>query len=153
MIQTNKRLRRRADREGGAVVEAALILPVLIILMLGVIDIAQYINLAQVVSNASREAARVAARTETDSFSEVQTAAVSYLSDMFPNVSESEMSEAVVLEIRDANGNSITDLSSVESGAQLSAYLKFDFKTIRWLAGVDYWSGSSDQSSTVFRRE
>ncbi|MEE9275800.1 MAG: TadE family protein [bacterium] len=52
---------RRAVRDRGqAVVEFALLLPVLIVLIMGVIDIARAYNVLQVVTNAAREGARVA---------------------------------------------------------------------------------------------
>lgn len=153
-MRNRKRVnRRKHERTGGAVVEAALVLPVLIVLTLGVIDIAQYISLAQVVCNASRESARVASRAETDSISEIEAAAKQYFADLFPQLSSETLDAAIQIVVSDTAGNTITDLSAVESGTQLSAYLKFDFQTIRWLDGIDYWSGSADQATTVFRKE
>lgn len=141
------------DRKGGAVVEAALILPVLIVLTLGVIDISQYICLAQVVCNASRECAREASRSETTSTSDVKSAAATYFADLYQHLSSSEIEEAMTLTIQDANGNTVTDLSSVASGSELTAFITFDFEKVRWLEGIDYWTGSADQATCVFRRE
>lgn len=52
--------RRRRGRRGQALVEFALLLPVLLMLILGLIDFARAWNVYQVVTDAAREGARMA---------------------------------------------------------------------------------------------
>ena len=58
--------RRSSNTMGAATVELAIVLPVLMIFALGTIDAGQFANVNQIVSTASREGARVAARNATD---------------------------------------------------------------------------------------
>ena len=67
MIRTSRRsrsVRRCRARKGAAVAEFALLVPVLVLLALGAIDAGQLVNVSQVVNDASREGARLAARSE-----------------------------------------------------------------------------------------
>ena len=49
------------DRRGAIIVEAAVVLPVLLIMMLGIWEVGRIIQLQQVISNSAREGARLAA--------------------------------------------------------------------------------------------
>lgn len=54
-------LRRQTNRRGVVAVEAAMVLPLLLILMLGVWEVGRMVQVNQVMVNAAREGARVAA--------------------------------------------------------------------------------------------
>jgi len=147
---------RRPARSGSAAVEAALILPLLIIVSIGAIDIAQYINLAQLVSNASREGARVACRSGTHTVDEVEIAIVDFLSDALAHLSAEELAAAVEIEILDGADDSeipAGDLTTIESGGSVSVHLSFDFAKVRWIAGPSYWNNDVQESKTICRRE
>ncbi len=128
--------RKRLSRSGGVVVEAALLLPFLIIVNFGAIDTAQFINTGQVISNASREAARVASKNDTKSVSEVELAVRQFLERAMPQLSDN--SNAVTFSAFDSAGCQISgnDLSAIESGEAISVKVDFDFESIRWLTFV-----------------
>jgi Flp pilus assembly protein TadG len=150
----NPKSRSALDRHGAAVVEAALILPVLVVLTLSAIDIAQYVNLTQSVTNASREGARLVSRNENDSVSEVEIAIRSYLQDSLPNMSAAQIANAMTITILDKDDNPIPngDLSTLKSGDPVSFQVDFDYAAVRWLPGPS-WNGNSSQCRTVCRRE
>ena len=52
--------RRRSDRRGGAIVETALVLPLILLFLFGIMEYGRYILCAQVVINAAREGCRYA---------------------------------------------------------------------------------------------
>lgn len=56
--------RRKRDQRGAAAVEFALILPIFLMVLFGVIDFGYAINRSAVVNNAARDAARVATFAE-----------------------------------------------------------------------------------------
>ena len=153
MIQINQR-KRRTNRHGAAVVEAALMLPLLVLTTFGSVDVAQYINAAQIVSNSSREGARVTSRNGTANISEVKSAVLAYLADAFPQLNEVDLEQAVSISILNAgNGNTAIengDLNTVVSGDPLVVTVNFDFTSIRWLAGPLYQNLST---ATYCRRE
>jgi Flp pilus assembly protein TadG len=85
-----RRTRRRARsrpakrRRGSVIVEAAFVLPIILSLMLGVWEVGRMIQVSQIMENAAREGARVAAGGYVNgtavTVSTVQTAVQNYLS-------------------------------------------------------------------------
>ncbi len=146
----------RTSRSGSAAVEAALILPLLIIISIGAINVSQYINLAQLVSNASREGARVACRNGTQTVDQVELAIIDFMSDALAHLSPEELSAAVNIEVRDGINDSIIpsrDLTKIPSGGSISVHLAFDFSKVRWIPGPSYWNNDVQESKTICRRE
>jgi Flp pilus assembly protein TadG len=78
-----RRGRRDAMRRGSAVVEAALILPILLTMMLGVWEVGRMIQISQILDNAAREGARLAAGGYVNgtavTTAQVQTAVQNYM--------------------------------------------------------------------------
>ncbi len=72
--------RGRAARRGVATVEFALVAPVFFMIVIGVIEVGRAVNVQQLLTNASREGARVAGNDSTTSLSTVQAAVDNYLS-------------------------------------------------------------------------
>ena len=104
-LSRNKtRKRRRFDRRGSAAVECAFVAPLLTLLVLGAIDVGQYANVYQKVSDASRAGARFAVRYETQNTSAVEAAVRTYLSDVSGGESSTLASTAQIT-IVDAAGN------------------------------------------------
>ncbi len=60
------RVKRRNGMRGAAAVEFAIILPVLMLLVLGIIDWGYYFFIESVIANCAREAARAGAIAQTD---------------------------------------------------------------------------------------
>lgn len=154
MIIHNNDRRIHSRRRGAAAVEAALVLPLLVIVTLGAIDLAQYINLSQLVTNASREGARLVSRSGNESTKEVEDAVRSYMADSLPQLSPAKISEAMKITIQDKNNQPVQDgdLTKVEPGDPISIQIAFDFSAVRWLHGPN-WNGNTSQCRTVCRRE
>ena len=157
-IKRSKPTGQSLYRRGAAAVEAALVLPLLIIVTFGAIDLAQFINLSQLVVNASREGARIATRNTTETVQEVEDTMVNYMSSSFPHMSDSQLADAINFEVKrlhDDHEHSIAggDLSSVTSGDPISVHVEFDFTAIRWIRGLTYWDGDVKSSTTICRRE
>jgi hypothetical protein len=146
----------KPKRFGSAAVEAALVLPLLIIVSFGAIDIAQYINLAQLVSNASREGARVASRNGTETVAQVEAAVVSFMSDALAHLSAQELADAIDIEVQCGPCSEAVPegkMTAIESGESVTVHLSFDFAKVRWLSGPSYWNNDVQESTTVCRRE
>jgi Flp pilus assembly protein TadG len=155
IASTGLRIRNAAgSHRGTAAVEAALMMPVLVLVLLGAIDIAQYITVSQVVANASREGARVACRATTNNTADVEDVVGDYLRDAFPQLDNTSFQSAAKVQVQ---YNSVAvpsgDLSRVPSGDPLTVEVSFDFAAVRWLPGLEYWGGSVNTSRTVSRRQ
>ena len=147
--------------------EAALLMPLMVIVSFGAVDVAQYINSGQVISNCSREGARVASKTTTGTVQEVEDAITSYLNNILPQLSETELDSALTVQVREIVQTTTTvdeeevttttynqipngDLSSVDSGDAISILIQFDYSAIRWLQGPGF---SEQEIETVCRRQ
>ncbi len=138
-------------RQGVAAVEFALLCPILLLLFLGIVDVGQFVNVGQSVSNASREGARIAARQATSTTSEAQTAVSNYLTDMHPTMPAS----AVAVTISDASGSPVSggDLTTVATGSPIYVQVTVQFDPVRWVNGLTLLDGLSVTKTTVTRRE
>lgn len=142
-------------RKGVAAVECAIVVPFLVVLVLGAVDVGQYANVYQKISDASREGARVAARYDTATQSQVEAAVLAYLQQAFPNVPSSTLASAANVTVSDAYGSSIPsgDMTSVASGSQLNVTVTLHFDLIRWISHVQFLSGKDVTVTTKMRRE
>ncbi len=147
--------RARSQRRAAVTVEMAVILPLLVALVLGTIDVGQYVNVAQTVSTASREAARLAARHGTANVSDVENAVSAYLADCFPSVSQATFDSAITVGVNDAGGNPVTtgDLTGLPIGSALTVDVVLPFDTVRWVQALPFLSNESLASTTTVRRE
>jgi len=162
-INMHQRTRKDARRQRGrgkirraaAIVEFALTAPLLFLLLLGAIDVGQFVNAGQVVSDASREGARLAARADTTSVDEVESAVLTYLGNCYPNMSSEALATATGVSVTDAEGDTIsgTNLSSVATGAAINVDVTFQFDAVRWLNGVNFAANKVLQTTTMARRE
>jgi hypothetical protein len=170
-------INRTARRSGVAAVEAALMLPLLVIVTFGAIDLAQYITLGQVVCNASREGARIASRNDVKSIEDVENAITQYLANSMPHLSENQLAAAACIQISTqdgdvayfddddyaetsgnghghghahGHGSDSSSTSTLKSGDPISIQISFDFSSIRWLRGISY---SDPSTTTVCRRD
>ncbi len=141
------RLCRR--RRGAAVVELAVTLPLLALIVLGVTEFSQYVNAAQVVTNASRRGARLAARNETVTASEVQNDVTEFLTGALGS------SASISVQVVNGSGTSITsgDLTTISSGSPIRVDVSLDFDSIRWLNHFSTLHSQTLQTSAFARRE
>jgi Flp pilus assembly protein TadG len=65
-------------RSGTAAVELAVVAPVVVILLVGVLEVGRMVQMTQIISNAAREGARKAS-TGVNTYSDVQTTVANYL--------------------------------------------------------------------------
>jgi len=146
---------RRVDRRGAALVELAVVLPVLILLVMGAIDVGQFINVAQVVNDASRVGARRATRNTLKNVSEVETAVQDHIQDAFPNVPSSTLNAALIVDVRDGSGAAPTggDITTIGSGSSVSVQVAFKYDAVRWMPVFAGLKDKSTQTTTVMRRE
>lgn len=142
------------QRRGAATVEAAIMLPILIIVSLGSTDVAQYINLAQTVTNSSRQGTRIACRDTTENVQQVEAAVREFFAQSFPRTSTEVLNEAIEISVCRMDGVICeSDLSTIESGEKVVIEVEFDFDSVRWFKGFDYLGSDVRNSTTIGRRE
>jgi Flp pilus assembly protein TadG len=77
-VSVNRRRVRRDARRGVAAAEAALLLPLVLLLLLGIWEVGRMVHITQIMSNAAREGARQAS-TGKRSYDQVRDTVVKYL--------------------------------------------------------------------------
>jgi len=127
--------------------------PLLFGLLMGAIDVGQYVNVGQTVSDASRDGARLAAQNEVTSSSTVQTAVLNFLGNTFPKISSGTLATATTVTVRDSGNNVVTDLSAVSAGSELRVQVDLSFDYVRWAPSVGLGNNRTLSVITVTRRE
>lgn len=159
-MKAHKRLRRApslrtrwGQPRGSAAVEFAVLAPLLFALLMGAIDVGQFVNVGQTVSDASREGARLAAQNEVTSSSAVQTAVLTFLGNTFPKISSGTLATATTITVKDSADNTVTDLTTISTGSALKVQVDLDFDYVRWAPSVGLGSNRTLSTTTVTRRE
>lgn len=90
MMTTGRRTKRWRERRGGAIVETAFVLPLMLLFLFGIMEYGRYLLVLQMATNAAREACRYAVThtkpvtlagvTEGCTTSDVQNVAAKFLS-------------------------------------------------------------------------
>lgn len=153
--QKQKLQKSFSERRGVAAVECALVAPLLLIITMGTIDVSQYVNVAQLVNDASYEGARRASQNNVLNQSEVEQAVLNYFTSQFPSMDSGDIGSALTVNVRDDSGASISNgnLGTVPSGSAVSVQVIFQFNSVRWLSGFAGLNGVSIETTTVMRRE
>ena len=152
--KTSRNQQARPRRRGAAAVEFAVAAPVLVLLVLGMIDVGQFMNVGQVISNASRVGARKAARFDTKVVTDVRTEVLDYLEDYLTGVSRASIDGALTVTVKDSGGSTISGngLASMSSGDQVQVQVQFNFGTVRWFDGFDGLDNKNLSATSMMRR-
>lgn len=150
-------------RKGVAAVECALVAPLLVLITLGAIDSGQFVNMAQVVNDASYEGARQASQNNVLNQTEVRASVLNYFAQQFPNVSATQLDGALTVNVYHSLNVSLLegdltavlngDLTSILTGEPVAVQVIFNYDSVRWLTGFPGLGGRSLETTTVMRRE
>jgi Flp pilus assembly protein TadG len=128
----------RKNRRGAAVVEFAVVAPLFFLLVFGMIEFGRMVMVQQVITNASREGARIG---------------------VLDNTATSDVTNAVNTYLQSASitGATVTVTpnppSSAGYGAPVTVNVSVPFNQVSWLGTPMFLGGSTLQASTVMRRE
>jgi Flp pilus assembly protein TadG len=152
------RINRRspaATRRGVSAVECAILAPLFTLLVLGSVDVGQFANVYQKVSDASRAGARTAARFGTANTDQVKAAVMDYLKAAAPDVPPSTLAGATQVSVTSAGGANIPggSLTSIPSGTQIRVQVTVRYDPVRWINGISELNGSEITATTMMRRE
>ena len=141
-------------RRAVAAVEMAIALPLLVLMLLGTIDLGQFVNVGQVVSNASRVGARKASAHSTKTVAEVEAEVVNYLDNYFPGQSAATIDGATTVSVAFDNGTALSgnDFEFMEEGVKLIVTVQFDYSAVRWVNGITQLDNRPLTVTTTIRR-
>ncbi len=133
------RQRGSIERPGAAVVEFALVMPIFLVFIVGVIEVGRAIMVQQLITNASREGARIASYESTSATSTVTSTVNAYLS----NVSIANPSTTV----------SPDPPSSAADGQQISVTVSVPYSQVSWVPSPFFLAGKTLTATSVMRRQ
>lgn len=136
--------RCRRNRQGAAAVEFAIVAPIFFMMIFGMIEFGRVIMVEQVMTNASREGARVAV-VDGSTSAGTKTVVSNYLSS-------AGISGATIL-VQNSSGTNV-EPSTVGYGETITVKVTVPFSSVSWLPKPWFLSSSTElKASTVMRRE
>lgn len=133
----------RTPRRGAALVEFAVVSPVLLILVLGMLEIGRAVMVTEVLTYSARMGARTGA-ISSGSTANAKTAAEKVLTD-------SGVSGATVQVM--VNGSTGVDASAAKSGDEIAVSVTVPYANVTWITTPDYLDGKTLSGRVVMRRE
>lgn len=138
MNRTKHQNRRGRERRGAALVEFAMVAPVFFLFMVGAIEFGRAIMVQEVLTDASREGARVGI-LDGSTTSDVAAAANSYLSAM------------------SISGTTVTvsplNPGSSPSGTQVTVTVSVPYNSVTWVPAPWFLGGATLKASTAMMRQ
>jgi Flp pilus assembly protein TadG len=131
----------RKNRRGAAVVEFAIVAPIFFLLIFGMIEFGRVVMVQQLLTNASREGARLGVLNDA-TVSQVQTKVVNYLSGA-----------NITIAATDVDVDYATDPSSPDGGESVTVTVSVPFNQVSWLPSPMFLSGYTLSASSGMRRE
>lgn len=128
----------RAERSGAAVVEFAIVAPVLFLFVFGMIDVGRAVMVQNLLTNAARDGARTAA-LDGASAAGVEAQVAEYLA-------ATSVTDATVTV-------SPNPLSTANLGDPVSVTVSVPFSSVSWLPSSMFMGSANLQATVVMRRE
>jgi Flp pilus assembly protein TadG len=135
----NSRRSKVGKRRGAAIVEFAVVAPIFLTLIAGTIEIGRAIVVVQLLTNASREGARVGGYSTTSATSTVTTAVNSYLSNEGISGATTTVSPSPP--------------SAAAEGSPVSVTVSIPYSSVSWLPSPFFLGGQTLQATSVMCRE
>ncbi len=146
------RVFRQSSRRGVACVEAALVLPVIVLLTFGFIEIGYYVNCHHVLHDATRQGARAAVRLE-NSNPEVQATVLAALNNAIAVDGNAVTIRISKLTSTGVEQYQVMNLSDNEKGEPVRVTVTVDFAQFRSLSNYLGLANQSLTSSVAMQRQ
>lgn len=147
-------IRRRrteaSNREGAALVETALVLPIFFMIVLGIIEFGRAMMVAQLLTNGAREGTRVAIMPGSTN-TEVETAVKSFVSSSV-GVAAENISVAITVTPAAGNPNPGNNVALANKRDLCSVVVQVAFSDVDYLPG-EFLAGSNLIGQSAMRHE
>ncbi len=137
-------------RRGAAMVETALVLPVFLLLVLGIIEFGRALMVANMVTNAAREGARMAI-LDGSTNSQVQTAVEDFLVASL-GVASGDITTNITIEAAPGNDNPGNQCANAQSRDLITVEVRIPFAKVALVEG-DFLQGKNLIGRSAMRHE
>ena len=145
ILTARKRLPRNSQKRlGAAVVEFAIVAPVLVFATMGMIEVTRGVQVKHVLTDAARSACRLAIQPNSTNSSVAANA-----NDILTDNGLKSSDATVTIQITKANGSTSTDLSKAVQGDKISVNISVPVSKIGWISPI-FLSGNKVESGTLY---
>lgn len=144
------RKHQHAERRGTAMVEMALVLPIFFAVTLGIVEFGRAMMVGQLVTNAAREATRLAILDGTTN-AEVQNWIQTFMLDSV-NVNSGDLTITITVTPAPGNPDPGNQLSSAQPRDLCAVKIEVPFDKVSYVAG-DYLNGKYLVGQSTMRHE
>jgi Flp pilus assembly protein TadG len=149
-MQTRKVTLRSLNRRGAAVVEMALVLPIFLMVVLGIIEFGRAMWVSNMVTNSAREGARMAI-LDGSSNTEVRTAVQDFLTTSL-GVNAADITTTITIVPAEGNPNPGNESANAGSRDLITVEVSLPFDQVSLIPG-DYLSGKQLIGRSAMRHE
>ncbi|MBC8116836.1 MAG: pilus assembly protein [Candidatus Saccharimonas sp.] len=144
--------RNKHARRGAAMVEMALVLPLFLMLVLGIIEFGRAMMVANLVTNAAREGARMAV-LDGSTNTEVNNAVETFLqSAIGQGVSAADIDVTITVTAAAGNPNPANNVANALSRDLITVKVQLPFNKVALIPG-DYLAGKQLMGQSAMRHE
>ena len=141
---------RRRNRRGAAVVEMAIVTPLFFMLTLGIVEFGRAMMVSQLVTNAARDGARIAA-ADGSTNDTVQTAVEEFLTESL-DITTGDITVSITVEAGPGNADPGNDVANAQPGDKCIVKVTVPFDQVT-LTKPDWLSGKTLTGFCAMRRE
>lgn len=138
----NRTARRRPDRRATACVECALILPVLVIFVLGLLEMGRYIEVRQILTTAAEEGARQASTGQVTNAQVINVVTGCVAAAGLPTTN-------LTVTVSDLSSVG-TDVSNATSMDNIQVTVTIPFSNVRWCSSLLVTNSTTLVDATVY---
>ncbi|MBC8289375.1 MAG: pilus assembly protein [Planctomycetes bacterium] len=143
-------VKKRNDRRGAAVVEMAMVLPIFMMVVLGIVEFGRAMMVGQMVTNAAREATRMAI-VDGSSNTSVTQWVETFLNDSL-GVSASDVTVAITVDPAPGNEDPLDKIEDAQTRDLVTIKIDVPFDKVSYIPG-DYLSGKKLKAQSAMRHE
>lgn len=142
--------KRRSNRRGAALVEMAMVLPIFFAVVLGIVEFGRAMMVSQMVTNAAREATRLAI-IDGSTNTTVETWVEDFLSDSI-NVDASDVTVTITVVAAPGNDDPNNQVGNAQARDLVTVNVSVPFDKVSYVPG-SYLNGKNLSAQSSMRHE
>ena len=143
-----------AKRRGAAVAEFAIVAPILVMCLMGMIELSRGIMVKVMLSDAARKGCRTGIQRDKQS-SDIVTDCINIMRDNGFDSTKFNPNGigSITITVTDPNGNSLADVLDAPSGTIVSVQVSIPVSSTTWVPNVYLTSGSIESETVVMMKQ
>ncbi len=150
-MKKSVRQRHERSRCGAALVEMAVVLPLLLTIVMGIIEFGRALMVSQLVTNAAREGTRLAAMDGSTN-TEVEAYVRQFVTTTL-NVAPADINVAIVITAATGNPSPVNNISNAKTRDQIQLSVSVPFEKVSYMTPVRIAGNTNISGMSVTRHQ